>query len=113
MPTSGDVNPDVLRTTIGLITAWTTRGDGVADLSYYVAAAVREHDPGAVIEAQARVTAGILRGVEMAVDRLLSDPRLLAHAVEQMMRRHPVRAKDIGLDRLAVLARVGLSSASD
>lgn len=111
MPTSDNPDPEVLRAAVGLITCWLSRDTpGLPTLTDEIDAALVEHPAADLLKAEAMIAAGVLRGVEMAIDHLLSDPPLLARVVESRMKGQPMKAKDLGLDRFAVLHRIGASA---
>lgn len=111
MPTSHNPDPEVLRAAVGLVTCWLSRDTpGLPSLTSEVAAALDNHPASDLLGAEAMIAAGVLRGVEMAIDHLLQDPPLLARVVESRMKGQPMKAKDLGLDRFSVLHRIGASA---
>lgn len=108
------MSDDAIRDGIALVSAWTNRDTpGLPSLAALVVQILAEHDPGDLIEAEAKIASGILAGVEMAVDQMLQDQTLLVTALAHTVQGRPLKARHIGLDRNAVLHRIGRSAATD
>jgi len=60
-----------------------------------------------LLAAEIELASGILDGIEAAVNRILSDPRLLATALTRAVAGRPLTAADIRGDAGSVLERIG------
>lgn len=102
---------DRRRAALGFLTAWLD-GDQVTRLAMLSGAVADLGDTQFMI-GQVELAAGILKGVEAAVDRILSDPEILRGAFVQAFAGKPFRAAQVRADAESTLARVGQFLALD
>jgi hypothetical protein len=96
---------------VALLTAHRTGSVDRDGCAATIADVVAEVGVDRLLAAEIELASGILDGVEMVVNRILSDQNLLALALTRRVKGKPLTAREIRADAEAALGRIGTTLA--